>query len=87
LPGESIYQETQEEAAALETRLDRRQGTQRLQEFLSRQLGCDHDGWVATHRWDEILPQYRQIYRSFVEFVAESDPEEDADALWPFDQR
>jgi hypothetical protein len=61
LPGESFYQETQEEAAALETRLDRRQGTQRLQEFLSRQLGCDHDGWVAADRWDEIS---RSIARS-----------------------
>jgi hypothetical protein len=59
LPGESFYQVTKEEAEALETRLDRRQATQRLQESLSRQLGCDHDGWVAADRWDEILPQYR----------------------------
>jgi len=87
LPGESFYQETQEEAEALETRLDRRQATQRLREFLSGQLGCDHDGWVAADRWDEVLPRYCEIYRSFVESVAESDPGEDADDLWPFDQR
>lgn len=87
LPGESFYRETQEEAQALETRLDRRRATQQLQEFLSRRLGCDHDGWVAADRWDEVLPRYREIYRSFVESVAESDPDEDADGLWPFDQR
>jgi hypothetical protein len=86
-PGEGFYQETQEEAQALETRLDRRRATKRLQEFLSRQLRCDHDGWVAADRWDEVLPQYRDIYRSFVESVAESDPDEDAEGLWPFDQR
>jgi hypothetical protein len=87
LPGESCYQETQEEAKALETRLDRRQATERLRKFLSRQLGCDNDGWVATDRWEDVLPRYREIYRSFVESVAESDPDEDADDLWPFDQR
>jgi hypothetical protein len=87
LPGESFYQETQEDAEALETRLDRRRATQRLQKLLSRQLGCDNDGWVAADRWDEVLPRYREIYRSFVESVAESDPDEDADVLWPFDQR
>ena len=87
LPGESFYQATQEEAAALETRLDRRRATQRLQEFLARRLGCDDDGWVESSRWDEVLPRYREIYRSFVESVAESDPGEDADDLWPFDQR
>jgi hypothetical protein len=87
LPGESFYQETQEEAQALETRLDRRRATQQLQEFLARRLGCDNDGWVAANRWDEVLPQYRDIYRSFVESVAESDPDEDAEGLWPFDQR
>jgi hypothetical protein len=87
LPGESFYQETQDETKTLETRLDRRRATQRLQEFLSRQLGCDNDGWVATERWDNVLPRYREIYRNFVESVAQSDPEEDADDLWPFDQR
>jgi hypothetical protein len=87
LPGESFYQATQEEAAALETRLDRRRATQRLQEFLARRLGCDDDGWVAAGRWDEVLARYREIYRSFVESVAESDPGGDADDLWPFDQR
>jgi hypothetical protein len=87
LPGESFYQETSEEAPALEIRLDRRRATQQLQEFLTRRLGCDNDVWVAANRWDEVLPQYRDIYRSFVESVAESDPDEDAEGLWPFDQR
>jgi hypothetical protein len=50
LTGESFYRETQDEAEALETRLDRRRATQQLQEFLSRQLGCDNDGWVAANR-------------------------------------
>ena len=87
LPGESFYQEIQEEAAALEIRQDRKRSTQRLQELLSRQLGCDNDGWVATDCWNEVLPRYREIYRSFVESVAESVPNEEADDLWPFDQR
>lgn len=87
LPGDSFYQHTEKEAEALEVRLDRKRSTQRLREFLSRHLGCDDDGWVAAHRWDDILPRYREIYRSFVKSVAKSDPDEDADDLWPFDQR
>lgn len=38
-------------------------------------------------RWDEVLPLYREIHRGFVRSVAESGTGEDADELWPWDQR
>jgi hypothetical protein len=87
LPGESFYQPSREEAVALELRLDHTRDLQKLRGMISQHVGCDNDGWVAADCWDDALPRYRDMYSSFVESVAESDPDEDADALWPFDQR
>lgn len=95
LPGESIYQETHEEAEALQHRMEKSRASERLREHLSRRLGCDADGWVPMDRWEEVLPHYQEEYRRFIASVVEDGLSEedkakairDANALWPFDQR
>jgi hypothetical protein len=87
LPGQSFYQPTREEAEALEIRLDHTRDRQTLRGMISQGVGCEHDGWVAVDCWDEALPRYREMYRHFADSIAEEDPNEDVDALWPFDQR
>lgn len=87
LPGECFYQPTREEAEALEIRLDFTRDIEKLKGYISQGVGCEHDGWVAADCWDEVLPQYREMYRHFADGIAEEHPDEDVDALWSFDQR
>ncbi|KAK6001278.1 hypothetical protein QM012_002609 [Aureobasidium pullulans] len=95
LPGTSLYQPTQADTEALSVQLDEFESTQRLREYLSRLLGCDHDGWVSAERWDEVLPVYREQYEKFVESCVASKEQHETEAaalekaqrLWPFDMR
>lgn len=96
LPAQSPFQ-PHHHAAGFEQRLDEYDAQRSLQVWLSRQLRCDHDGWVPNDRWEEVLPVYRDAYEKFVQAAIESEEcttedqrvraVETADRIWPFDQR
>nr|POE77970.1 altered inheritance of mitochondria protein 9, mitochondrial [Quercus suber] len=95
LPDDNMYQPSQEDAETLRVKLDELHGTQRLRMYLARLLRCETDGWVATSKWEEVLPVYPSEYKDFVASCVASREESEsesaaitkAERLWPFDLR
>jgi len=95
LPGDSLYQPSQEDAKTLSLELDELHSKQRLRMYLARLLCCETDGWVEMGRWEEVLPMYRTEYERFIEACVASREEGESESeamrkgqrLWPFDLR
>nr|POE72025.1 hypothetical protein CFP56_11901 [Quercus suber] len=95
LPNQGFYRPYEDESEELKRQLDMVKTERRLREHLAGHLGCQTDGWVATEKWDEVVPKYREEYHRFIEcYIEENSADEEeavlireADQLWPFDQR
>ena len=93
LPGACPFQVSTKEKDLQAHHLEDMETSQRLRMFLARALRSDTDGWVETERWDEVLPEYRRLFREWMDSAASTnDPDNPmspakAQRLWPFDDR
>lgn len=90
-PGSCPYTPTPEEHEMQQLHWEDFETVQRLRMFLSRSLGCDTDGWVATEHWDEAVAKHEALYADWMQRARDTKDSESpltltkAPRLWPFD--